>query len=740
MRLLKNPMSFGVVLSMAVCTAAAPSLAAQVNIVRINGGGSPPAANATGAGNLATIFNAACDWWEAALVTSPYTLTLTYQWGPRSGTTLASHSLTAQGGTPNRETAGTITFDNDGSTDWFLDPTPLDPSEYTTYSEGTGGYGGGVMNNQMSWSGPTGAAVNQFDLFRTALHEVGHALGLSSLNVAFQAERGDNDVDVTAPRPFVGSAIPLNSASAHVTPTSMLMCGGCATRNLRRYPSLADMLANAQISQMDGISWVSHDGCSRYIAGTSGFSGASNTIPFGTSSPSSQVTTFASNNGLSAAGNTVYFDVDVGVGSHVYLHGVAVNTDVAAGTPIQADIYRRAGTYVGATGSAAGWTLWTTAKGTSAGTGSESRLDFNSGVYLASSSTNGIASVARDYDTNYTNGANSYSNADLTITAGAATTAPFGSATPFTPRTANVRLYYQRDSADWHNQKYQTILRAQELGGPGVITGLAFNASATGVHYNRLLRIRMTHKPSGYALLSTFSTNIAGYTTVLNELDHTWEVQGSSWSEIGLQSGFVYDGTSDVVVEILARGNHTSRGTVAGFRRDADSNTPRAFRYGWSWSSEPTSTSAGGAGGGIDMNGAKIRAEFACANAGEFGTSCSYAFADAVGTPVAGLSSEFHIHDGPANRPALLMLGFTVPGVPLSGAGFDGCYSWVDNVFSVAQLTDPSGFAAHALSIPNTTAFDGTKVYGQWLALDPAAPRGLAFTNYVRLVVGQSNP
>ena len=71
MRLLKNPMSFGVVLSMAVCTAAAPSLAAQVNIVRINGGGSPPAANATGAGNLATIFNAACDWWETSPTPPP---------------------------------------------------------------------------------------------------------------------------------------------------------------------------------------------------------------------------------------------------------------------------------------------------------------------------------------------------------------------------------------------------------------------------------------------------------------------------------------------------------------------------------------------------------------------------------------------------------------------------------------------------------------------------------------------
>lgn len=739
MKALKTPLSVGLLITLAAITIPVSSAEAQVNIVRINGGGSPPAANSTGSGNLTTIFNAACDWWEAALVTSPYTLTLTYQWGPQSGGTLAAHSLVSQGGTPNRETAGSITFDNDGTTDWYIDSTPCNHSEYSTYTEGTGNYGAGSMNDEMGWTGASGGALNQFDLFRTALHEVGHALGLSSANTAFQAERGDNDVDVTAPRPFAGSALPLNATSAHMGVTSMLMCGGCASRNLRRFPSLADVLANAQISQMDGISWVSFDGCSRYIADSSGSSGTGNSIPFGTSAPSSVTTTFANNNGL-GIGSAMFFDVIPAAASHIYLHAIALNTDVALGTAIQADIYRRSGTHIGTETSPAGWTLWTTAKGTAAGTGNESQMNFNSGIYLASGTTNGIAVVSRNYDNNYTNGSNTYSNADLTVNTGRSQGTPFSS-TPISNRTVNMRLSYQRDSAIWHNQKYQTVLRCQELGGAGTITGLAFNSEGTSVHYNRVLRIRMTNKPSGYNLSTNFSTNISGYTTVLQETDHSWEVSTNGWNEIGLQSGFVYNGTGDVVVEIMARGNHTSTGTVENFHRDPDIHTPRAYASGWPWSSEPTTTTGTALAQGIDDFGTKIRAEFECAAVGDFGTSCSLAYADAVSTPVAGTSYTFHIHNGPPNGGAFIILGFSTNPFgtrDLSALGFNGCYQWVPTVASTFKLTSASGFASHVVNVPNTTTYDGLKIYGYWAALDSNAPGGLAFTNYVRSIVGQS--
>ncbi|MCA8974002.1 MAG: hypothetical protein KDC98_04735 [Planctomycetes bacterium] len=732
--------SLGLLATLAAITLPLASASAQLTIVRVNGGGAAPGTVA-GGGNLTALFNAACDWWEEALITSPYTLTLTYRWGSQSGSTLAAHVLNAQGGTPNRETAGTITFDNDGSSSWFLDPTPCNPSEWSSFIEGTGNYGGGTMVDEARYSGPSGSASGRTDLFGVALHEIGHALGLSSANTAFVAERGDNDVDVTSPRPFPGSAIPLNSSSAHTAISTSLMWPSVSS-GVRKIPSAADMLANAQISQMTGINYVSFAGCSRYIAGSSGSSGSGNSIPFGTVSPSSITTTFANNNGL-GVGSAMFFDAIAGASSHVYLHAIALNTDVASGTPIQADIYLRTGTHVGNETSTAGWTLWTTAKGTSAGTGGQSLMRFNNGVYLASGLTHGVAVVSRDYDNNYTNGSNVYSNADITINTGRSQSIPFSSA-PIPDRSINMRLYYQRDSGTWSNQKYQTILRCQELGGPGTITGLAFNSRGTGTHYNRWLRIRMTHKPAGYNLSTNFNTNISGYTTVLDEFDHSWEVNASGWNEIGLENGFAYNGNQDVVVEIYARGNHTSVGTVGTFNRDENINTPRAYAYGFPWSAEPATTADPGLiGGGRSNHGTKIRVEFECANVGDFGTSCTTAFADAVSTPVAGTSYTFHIHGGPPSSGAFAILGFSVTPQQqreLSTSGFNGCYAWIPTVATSFKPLSAAGFAAHTVSVPNTTAFDGTKIYCYWAALDSNAPGGLAITNYVRSVIGQSNP
>ena len=110
MNTLKNTFSLGALAVAAAICIPADSANAQLTIVRNSTGGTAPG-NTAGGGDLDTIFNAACDWWEVALVTSPaHTLTLNYGWAPKSGGVLASHSLVSQGGTPNRETEGNITF------------------------------------------------------------------------------------------------------------------------------------------------------------------------------------------------------------------------------------------------------------------------------------------------------------------------------------------------------------------------------------------------------------------------------------------------------------------------------------------------------------------------------------------------------------------------------------------------------------------------------------------------------
>jgi Matrixin/PEP-CTERM motif len=221
--------------------------ASALTIIGINGGGVAPAGT-TGSGTLTSIFNFAASRW-AALIPDPHTVTITYSWANLAVGTLAAHTLSTQGGVPNRELSGTIQFDNDPN-QWFLDGTPDNNSEWTTFNLFILDLGGGNMTVGNQFTGATGDAQNRFDLLSVATHEIGHALGLSAANTSFQVENVDGDVDVTFGR-FAGAAIPTTPGSAHLNLPNSLMWPftNLGTRTLI---SQADLVADCQISQFSG--------------------------------------------------------------------------------------------------------------------------------------------------------------------------------------------------------------------------------------------------------------------------------------------------------------------------------------------------------------------------------------------------------------------------------------------------------------------------------------------------------
>ena len=170
--------------------------------------------------------------------------------GPGRG---GQHTLNAQGGTPNRETEGTILFNNDNDLthySYYLDPTPYENEEFGNGTEETIDLGGGPVNaTRVFRSGPA-----SFDLLTTALHEIGHALGMSTANISFIAEGADFDIDITAPRPFAGTTIPLQTniygVTSHIDYVAdrILMAGSVAPGE-RVLPSTLDIIALAQLSQ-----------------------------------------------------------------------------------------------------------------------------------------------------------------------------------------------------------------------------------------------------------------------------------------------------------------------------------------------------------------------------------------------------------------------------------------------------------------------------------------------------------
>jgi hypothetical protein len=469
--------------------------------------------------------------------------------------------------------------------------------------------------------------------------------------------------------------------------------------------------------------------CNTYVPSSDPTTGTCNSIPFGTSTTTTLSTTFAQNN-QGSVGGAVYFDVAVTNG--VFVNGLSLNTGtLPVGAPISVQVWRKAGSYVGALGNIGAWTPMTMGFGSIAAVNTPSDIALNSPFYLAPGN-HGIAVVAYGFGHFYTNGANNYSDANIAITTGAASNAPFDGA-PFSPRTVNINLRYHANVASnsWNNIRYQTIVRQKELVS-GPITGLAFASCGTGRHWNDSLLIRMSHVPAGHVMSTTsFSTNLPTPVTVLDVTDYSWHTTANTWAEVGLQNAFNYNGTSDLVIDIVARGNFHTAGTA--FHRD--STIQRVYAAGWTGATPTAPT-------GNDTAAAKIRLQQGCANAHEYGWSCGTLVADHVGQPVLGQNFSFRCQGAPANNFMFLNLGFgnAPPTYPFNLAfiALPGCDLFHEIFATVSTFANGVGTATYTYNFPPTPAGVGFKFYGQWITPDSAAPGDFAVSNYVRMLCGNT--
>jgi len=185
------------------------------------GGDPPPPSSIHGGGNLEAIFAVAAKKWEHVFRGGPdsWDITIEYKWADlsESGVAYADEKLEEEGGIPVRPTRALVRFRNtetpNGFFDWYADPQPQRNAEYEHYESviaevlDTDFKPIGEINVGRVFSTETGPAAGRIDLLTTAMHEIGHALGLDFRYAGRIEQITGNTIEIKSPLPFAGASV-----------------------------------------------------------------------------------------------------------------------------------------------------------------------------------------------------------------------------------------------------------------------------------------------------------------------------------------------------------------------------------------------------------------------------------------------------------------------------------------------------------------------------------------------------
>ena len=274
-------------------------------------------------------------------------------------------------------------------------------------------------------------------------------------------------------------------------------------------------------------------------------------------------------------------------------------------------------------------------------------------------------------------------------------------------------------STEW---RYQLLFTAQQLGNRvGLIHDIAFSPLKSGTHTSTNFEMTFSHTKAS-ALVQTWAQNLPNPVVVYPNAPLRWNVFQDSWSPIGLQGTFLYNGTDNLVVDFRYFGGMMSGG-FTGLCHGDGGTTTTIFR---SWDNRSGAYSGTQALSYHQNKGLITRFTV------DFNSASWASGATRPGSMVvldlharrrtAGLPYQVGTSLGDGPTP----IGSRTLKLSLDDLLLVTVNGWLPSVFrNYAGVLDASGKARADIVIVNDTRLVGTRLHTAFLTLDANAPFGV---------------